>query len=72
MLTKRVSSGQRDLKKSTSIWSLKSYISSEPKIDAGRRQNVEQDLIQKELQLKINENGSIHNLFDRKLTFYYF
>jgi hypothetical protein len=54
MLTKRVTSGQRELKKSSSIWSLKSYISSAPTIEASR---PEQDLVQKELQSKIDENG---------------
>jgi uncharacterized protein HemX len=53
MLTKRVSSSQRDLKKSSSMWSLKSYL--EPVVD----RTVETDLVLKELQSKMKENGLI-------------
>ncbi|KAL3899818.1 MAG: hypothetical protein SGCHY_001777 [Lobulomycetales sp.] len=63
MLSLRLQATQKDLKKSSSIWSLKSFI-SEPTSNKYVENNLELDTIQRELQAKLLENERLHSAVD--------
>lgn len=66
MLSLRLQATQKDLKKSSSIWSLKSFI-SEPTSNKYVENNLELDTIQRELQAKLLENGKYFLTLTRRL-----
>lgn len=61
MLAKRVEATQSELRKSSSFWSLKSYVSSKAIAELPSRDQESSLALQKELELKIQENERLHS-----------